>query len=249
MKENLDTKKKNELESIKPLLAYLNISLDQVICQERPDFVISLNDKKIGLELVSICPSTKFCKGKENASIAAISHKKRLEAKEKYKEVLIKRNENIVIDINFKPSAFWLTNDRKHFADKVIEEIEHLRNTYHDKFISCQEILSDENVNTSYIESIQLICSNMIEPLVVSIQGQPIQRITQLDFEKGIESKIDKLIKYKEVNINIEEFWLAVIVHHDEPYEYWEVPYMLPNNIGYQRIFLIQYGDVKELYK
>lgn len=59
---NLQTgiKKRHELSVIKPLLKHLNINLETVNNSERPDFIIMHENRKIGLELVELAPSSKF---------------------------------------------------------------------------------------------------------------------------------------------------------------------------------------------
>ena len=48
-------------------------------------------------------------------------------------------------------------------------------------------------------------------------------------------------------NADIQEYWLAVAIFAKEPFEFWNAPYTIPCDIGYSRIFLIQYDGIREL--
>ena len=88
-----------------------------------------------------------------------------------------------------------------------------------------------------------------LEPIAVSIQGQYLQPITQEDFDSGINNKLRKVTDYKKLkeNADIQEYWLAVAIFAKEPFEFWNAPYTIPCDIGYSRIFLIQYDGIREL--
>jgi hypothetical protein len=89
-------KKRHELSVIKPLLKHLNINLETVTNSERPDFIIMHENRKIGLELVELAPSSKFAhkqnKNSKGPSITAISLQKIKEAKKEYEKILAARN-------------------------------------------------------------------------------------------------------------------------------------------------------------
>ena len=57
---------------------------------------------------------------------------------------------------------------------------------------------------------------------------------------KGIYKKLKE-------NADIQEYWLAVAIFAKEPFEFWNAPYTIPCDIGYSRIFLIQYDGIREL--
>lgn len=252
---NLQTgiKKRHELSVIKPLLKHLNINLETVNNSERPDFIIMHENRKIGLELVELAPSSKFAhkqnKNSKGPSITAISLQKIKEAKKEYEKILAARNENIAINVKFKLTAYWLRYNAKDFIKQVTKEIDDLRSSDTKKFQSFNTILSGDKVDTIYVESVTLISNKIEQPIAVSIQGQYLQPITQEDFNSGINDKLRKVADYKKLkeNADIQEYWLAVAIFAKEPFEFWNAPYTLPCDIGYSRIFLIQYDGIREL--
>ena len=241
---NLQTgiKKRHELSVIKPLLKHLNINLETVTNSERPDFIIMHENRKIGLELVELAPSSKFAhkqnKNSKGPSITAISLQKIKEAKKEYEKILAARNENIAINVKFKLTAYWLRYNTKDFIKQVTKE-----------FQSFNTILSGDKVDTIYVESVTLISNKIEQPIAVSIQGQYLQPITQEDFDSGINDKLRKVADYKKLkeNADIQEYSLAVAIFAKEPFEFWNAPYTIPCDIGYSRIFLIQYDGIREL--
>ena len=245
---SIDQKKKNtERSYIQPLFDYLKINEDSIIETESPDFIISYNGQKVGIELVTICPSCKF--DSKGRSLSVISKQKRMYALKYYEKILADRNENILIDVQFKRVAFWNT-ERKHiFVKQVVDEIEYLRNVYKDSFFAGEVISSEQDENIKFVESIQVVLDNTPEPHVISPSLEYLNKITQDDFDQCIRGKLEKLFRYKllKENESVQEYWLVIAIHYNEPYEFWTVPYELPQNNGYKRIYLIQYDGIKEL--
>ena len=245
---SIDQKKKNtERSYIQPLFDYLKITEDSIMETESPDFIILYNGKKVGIEHVTICPSRKF--DSKGRSLSVISKQKRKEALKYYEKVLVDRNENILIDVQFKRVAFWNT-ERKHiFVKQVVNEIEYLRSAYKANFIAGEVISSEQDENLKFVKSIQMVLEHTPEPHVISPSLEYLNKITQDDFNQCISSKLEKLFQYKRLkkNENVQEYWLAITIHYNEPYEFWTVPYELPQNNGYKRIYLIQYDGIKEL--
>lgn len=241
-------KDKKEFSTIRPLLKYLSISEEVATKEERPDFTFMYYGHKVGLELLTCCPSSKY---EENGrrSLAAINKGKRLKAVEEYKQLLVKRKENIVIDIQFNRNAFWNHEPQHDFVNKVIEEIEDLRNKNKEKFRAHERIVSDNNIDTKYVESTLLVPINLGVPFVINNSGLSMQQITQDDFDRCVIKKYQKLYKYKKLEKNsiIEEYWLAVAVNDKEFYEFWDASYDTSLNTGYKRIFLIGYEGVREI--
>lgn len=246
-------KKRHEISVIKPLLKHLKINLGDVTNSERPDFIIIHDNRKIGLELVELAPSSKFAhkqnKNSKGPSITAISLQKIKEAKKEYEKILVTRNENIAIDVKFKHIAYWLKYNTNDFVKQVTKEIDNLRLSDTKKFQSFNTISSGSKIDTIYVESVTLISDQLEQPLVVSMQGQYLQPITQEDFNSGINDKLKKIDDYKklEKNADVQEYWLAVAIFAKEPFEFWNAPYTIPLNVGYSRIFLIQYDGIREL--
>lgn len=239
--------KEDEKLDIQPLVEYLHIRLDAICDSESPDFILQYNDKIIGIEHTSICPSVKY--NDKSRSLATICKIKRKAAIKAYEIILAERNENILIDVKFKYKAYW--NNEKHhtFRTKVINEIESLRNTEANKFQSGSMVSSSDSVKTEYIESIQLVLDHFPVPMVCDFSLQHINKITQEDLDFCVNKKCKKLTQYKQLekNIVICEYWLVVTINLNEPYEFWNAPYSVPKECGYSRIFLLQYGKVKEL--
>ena len=246
---NMNGKQKaDEKLDIQPLVEYLQISSDAIRDSERPDFILQYNDKIIGIEHTSICPSVKYNNDKKS-SLATICKMKRNTAIKAYEKILAERNENILIDVKFKHKAYWNTEKHHTFKTKVINEIESLRNTESNKF-QCGSIVSNnDSIKTEYIESIQLILDHFPNPMVCDFSLQYVNKITQEDFDLCVNKKCKKLTQYKrlEMNATICEYWLVVTINLNEPYEFWNTPYSVSKECGYRRIFLIQYGKVKEL--
>lgn len=245
---SIDQKKKNtERSYIQPLFDYLKINEGSIIETESPDFIILYNGQKVGIELVTICPSSKF--DSKGRSLSVLSKQKRKDALKYYEKLLAERNENILIDVQFKRVAFWNT-ERKHiFIKQVADEIEHLRNVYTDKFFAGEVISSGKDENIKFVESIQVVLDNTPEPHVISPSLEYLNKITQDDFNQCLRGKLEKLFRYKllKENESVQEYWLVIAIHYNEPYEFWTVPYELPLNNGYKRIYLIQYDGIKEL--
>ena len=247
MSKQQGEKDKNEFATIRPLLNYLGICEDIVAKDERPDFTFMYNGHIVGLELVTICPSSKYeAKGR---SLAAINNIKRQKAIEGYQQFLIERNENIVIGVKFNRNAFWNHEPLHIFVNKVIKEIEDLKSLHKEKFLAGERISNNCNTEIRYIEFVELISIYTEKPLVLSLSGQVMQRITQADFNQFVTKKYKSLKDYKQLkkNCDIEEYWLAVAENIKEPFEFWDAPYDLSTNTGYKRIFLIGYEGVREL--
>ena len=188
-------------------------------------------------------------KNSKGPSITAISLQKIKEAKKEYEKILAARNENIAINVKFKLTAYWLRYNAKDFIKQVTKEIDDLRSSDTKKFQSFNTIVSGDKVDTIYVESVTLISNKIEQPIAVSIQGQYLQPITQEDFDSGINDKLRKVADYKKLkeNADIQEYWLAVAIFAKEPFEFLNAPYTLPCDIGYSRIFLIQYDGIREL--
>lgn len=240
-------KKNTERSYIQPLFDYLKITKDSIIETESPDFIITYEGNKIGIELVTICPSRKF--DPKRRSLSAISKQKRMDALKYYEKILADRNENILIDVQFKRIAFWNTERKHNFIKQVVDEIENLRSAYKANFLAGEVISSEQDENIKFVESIQVVLDNTPEPHVISPSLEYLNKITQDDFNQCVCDKFEKLYKYKRLkkNKDVQEFWLAVSIHYNEPYEFWTVPYEPPQNNGYKRIYLIQYDGIKEL--
>ena len=159
------------------------------------------------------------------------------------------KNENIAINVKFKLTAYWLRYNAKDFIKQVTKEIDDLRSSDTKKFQAFNTISSGDKVDTIYVESVTLISNKIEQPIAVSIQGQYLQPITQEDFDSGINNKLRKVTDYKKLkeNADIQEYWLAVAIFAKEPFEFWNAPYTIPCDIGYSRIFLIQYDGIREL--
>ena len=242
-------KKKEEFETIKPLLKYLNINIAFDPNQENPDFKFEYNGKIVGLELVTCCPSSKYDSEGKSKSIAAINQGKRRDAIKRYQKILQERNENIIVEVKFNHNAFWHAEPKNKFVDHVIKEIEDLRTNNKEKFLSFEKISAENNDGLQYVESIMLVPLDLGEPLVLNKSGQVMQQINQEDFDQCAKKKYQKLYEYKsmEKNSDIDEYWLAVAEYIKEPYEFWDAPYDTSSNTGYKHIFLIGYEGVREL--
>ncbi len=246
---SIDQNKKNtERNYIQALFEYLKINEGSIIETESPDFIISYDGQKVGIELVTICPSA-LLNMEKGSSLSIISKLYRKEAIKCYEQLLLSRKENFVMNVQFKSSAFWLSISKKKFVKQVVDEIELLRKRYSNSFWEGSEIISNEYDKTTFVESIQLIINDFVKPFVLFPSIEYIHKITQEDFEQCIKCKLNKLFTYKrlEKNIDIQEYWLAITINIDEPYEFWRVPYKIPENFGYERMFLIQYSKVREL--
>lgn len=247
MSKQQEDKDKNEFATIRPLLNYLGIGEDIVAKDERPDFTFMYNDHKVGLELVTICPSSKYeAKGRSLASINSIKRQKAIEG---YQQFLIEMNENIVIGVKFNRNAFWNHEPLHIFVKKVIKEVEDLKSLQKEKFLTGERISNNCNTEISYIEFVELISINTEKPLVLSLSGQVMQRITQADFDQLVTKKYKSLKAYKQLkkNCDIEEYWLAVAENIKEPFEFWDAPYNISEDSEYERIFLIGYEGVREM--
>lgn len=248
MKQNQIEKKEQEIRAIQPLLEKYNAKIISDLTQERPDLILDYGGMKIGLEVVRCSPSAKFNK-KRKASLAAESCKYRKAGLKQYENLLLERDEKIAVDVRFKNAAYWITEPQKTFCITVITEIEQLRKSNLARFDKGERVSSDNNLDTIYVESIQLIPIVPQKALVISLGGQAIQKATQDDFINCLLPKMKKLAKYTglEKNKDIDEYWLAISMYFDEPYEFWDVPYAIPQNCEYTRIFLIQYDEIREL--
>ena len=236
MKTVNEKKKEKELCIIHSLLDYLHLSTYEIKENERPDFIFRHSGKTIGLELVRFSPSAFFDKHKN--SLALISHKQISRALNAYKQTLVNRNDYAAVEVEFKPAAFWQPARKRGFVEQVAIEIDYLRNAN-----------SDDNTKLQFVESVKVLCTNMPEPIVFSLRIQQMQWISQDRLNPCILEKSKKLQEYKllESNADIEEYWLAIAVLEKEPFEFWDYPYTLPQNVGYDRVFLIQYNSIKEL--
>ena len=231
-----------ERREIQPLLEYLQISAECIVDDEKPDFNLTYKGIKVGLEHVSICPSRKY--NDINSSLSIINRQKRKAAVKAYEKILASRNENILMDVTFKNNAFWNKEKQYKFIEHVINEIEKLRNSDQNGFQNGNVISYIEQINTEYVESVQLILDNLQNPKVLAPSIQYVNKITQEDFDSCISGKYEKLTQYKQLEENaaIQEYWLVVTININEPYEFWNAPYEVSEANGYNRIFLIQYG-------
>lgn len=242
-------KKIKEMRAIQPLVKQCKAHIISGLTQDRPDIILDYNGKVIGLEVVRCCPSAKFNK-KRKASLAAESCKYRKAGLKQYENLLLERDEKIAVDVRFKNAAYWITEPKKTFCITVITEIEQLRKSNIEKFDKGERVSCDNHINTIYVDSIQLVPIAFEKALVVSLGRQAIQQVTQEDFINCLTPKMKKLAKYTglEKNKDIDEYWLAISMYFDEPYEFWDVPYAIPQNCEYTRIFLIQYDEIRELH-
>lgn len=248
MKQNQIEKKEQEIRAIQPLLEKYNAQIISDLTQERPDLILDYDGMKIGLEVVRCSPSAKFNK-KRKASLAAESCKYRKAGLKQYENLLLERDEKIAVDVRFKNAAYWITEPQKTFCNTVITEIEQLRKSNLARFYKGERVSGDKKMDTMYVESMQLIPIALEKALVVSLGGQTIQKATQDDFIYCLIPKMKKLAEYmeEEKNKDINEYWLAIPMFFQEPYEFWDVPYTIPQNCEYTRIFLVQYDEIREL--
>lgn len=241
--DKTDDKKEEEKSIIHPLLEKLRINPDTVDNIESPDFAFTFEGRKIGLELVRCCPSRQYNNGR---SLAVCNYFKIHRAMKAYEDLLRDRSENVILDITFSDNVYWSNEKEDVFVERVVKEIDFIRNN------KINDVIKHRNPkdNTLYVEDVNLILPSHDEPHVHSVCGQSLQRITQKDFDDCIGSKISKVQKYKSKieNKDIEEYWLAVAILNREPYEFWNFTYKLPTELGYKRVFLIQYDGVKEIF-
>lgn len=222
-----------EFAAAMPILDDLRIPLRDVIYkgQEEPDIIISnYQGKRIGVEVIGSHPLTIETKGKLNLC----QRKNYLrELVKKYKEQLYEKGDKCNwLSVDFKPKAYWdWEND-----DIILEEIDdcingRLRKHWIYIYNASKKDIKEEN--TDYISITE---SN------IGVGAK------FLWVEECVKKKEERLRVYKTLvkNKDIDEYWLVVNFIYALEVDLKRTE-QFKVDTNYDRVYLVQYGDVKRL--
>lgn len=222
-----------ELSAAMPIISDLGISLCDVIYrgQDEPDILIpNYNGRCIGIEVVSSHPMIIESNGKQNLC----QRKKYLSQLVKnYKKQLYDKGDKCnCLSIHFKPKAYWdWGND-----DIILEEIDDcingkLRRHWQYIYNASRKDVKEENEDIIFVTD-----SN------IGIGAK------FLWIYKFVEKKEDRLRYYKTLDKNkgIDEYWLIVDFVYAQNVDLNKTE-QFELDTKYDRLYLVQYGDVKRL--
>lgn len=228
---NQEQKDNLELAAVMPIINDLNIPLNTVIYreQEEPDIIIQ-DGKRIGIETITCHPSNidtedKFSYLKRERHLAKLV--------KQYKQQLYDRGDKFnLICVHFKWDAYWdWDND-----DAILAEIDDFINTRLRKHWRYIYSASRKNVKVDNNNLIIITESNF----GVGAQANWIV--------KCIEKKEKKLKRYKSLDKNkdIDEYWLVVNFVYAQSVDLNKTE-SFEIKTEYDRLYLVQYNDVKRL--
>lgn len=182
------TKTESECFWIQPLLHHLGIDLNRVEKSERPDFIV---DGHIGIEMVGCYPlnhSKGVCSEVTEVylNLVSIEYKKHLDSLGLHFLVTINYKDNVVFNNKIKVKPVKFTQD-------VIAELERFRSNpkyLHFKYINGASF-RDNSIN-----------------VVKYFRTEWVADIDKNALVETIDSKNKKLSQYKQLNPQLNQFWL-----------------------------------------
>ena len=230
---NQEQKDNFELSAAMPILNNMGIPLCDVIYkgQDEPDILIpNYNGRCIGIEVVSSHPMKIETNGKQNLC----QRKKYLSTLVKgYKKQLYKKGDKYnSLSVHFKPKAYWdWDND-----NIILEEIDDcingkLRRHWQYIYNASRKDVKEENEDIIFITD-----SN------IGISAK------SLWIKEPVDKKEERLTYYKTLDKNkrIDEYWLIVDFVYAQNVDLNKTE-QFEIDTEYDRLYLVQYGDVKRL--
>ena len=210
---NNDLQKYGERYALNILTDELKIPRDSIIESESPDFIFIYEGKQIGAEVVEYHRNPKETEARK-------AYQKAID---KYKAKTGKLTSVIVFDENVR--AF----NRKKSEEQLLDEIDNL---LEDQYYEAQHLQSaDEWELDSKSELPVSVCSIGV-----------CQHVNVEILEQIIRNKEKKLITYKNLHKDINEFWLIVYVNIYE-YDYFENMKTPMISTSYNRVYLTHTQD------
>lgn len=210
---NNDWQKYGERFALNILTDELNIPHDSIMESESPDFIFKYEGKLIGAEVVEYHRNPKETEARK-------AYQKAID---KYKGKAGKLTSVIVFDENIR--AF----NRKKSEEQLLDEIDNL--------------IIDQFYNAQHLESADEWDLDSESELPVSVCSIGVcQHVKTEILEQTIRNKERKLITYKNLHNDIDEFWLIVYVNMYE-YDYFDNMEKLMISTSYNRIYLTHIQD------
>lgn len=210
---NREWQKYGEHYALNILTDELKIPRDSIKESESPDFIFNFDGKQIGAEIVEYHRSPKETEARK-AYQKAIDN---------YKGKKGKITSVIVFDENIR--AF----NRKESEDQLLNEIDNL--------------LTDEYYDAQYLQSADEWDLDSESELPVSVCSIGVcQHVNTKILEQTIRNKEKKLILYKNMHKDIDEFWLIVYVDMYE-YNYFKNMETSMISTSYDRVYLTHTQD------
>lgn len=208
-----DWQKYSERFALSILTDELKIPDESIMESESPDFIFNYEGKRIGAEVVEYHRNPKETEARK-------AYQKSID---NYKGKKGKLTSVIVFDENIT------TFNRKQSEEQLSEEIDNL--------------LIDESYDAQLVQSADEWDFDADSELPVSVCSVGVCQDVNPDIlERTIRNKEKKLIDYKEIHKEIDEFWLIVYVDMYE-YDYFEKMEIPLINTSYNRIYLTHIAD------
>lgn len=255
-----EEKKEREKKILRPLCLHLGVQVPDNPNQERPDFVIVVDKRRIGIEVTFCCPSKKNSHTKSYSVFAACNNRIQ-KAKAEYIERMKRGHDNRAIVLSLTPKTYCDTSgeSEKEFVESFCQELSECLNSYQSKPLNSLDDVVEEIVSRTfeddvvksqgYINTIDFVCYSK-EPIVAICDSHQTQYVKQTDLDEEFCVKNKKLEKYKEKvdNADISEYWLVLGIHEDEPYEFYDLHQIYnKKKCLFHRVFISQYGQINEV--
>lgn len=191
-----NAKKRKELIDIGHFLYFLNNGTRLIECGERPDFVVELEGKKVGVELTDLTDE-------ELAAQVTILKKIFTQATEILRGTCSATGLfNISIDpgkINFNgKSIVALTKDeRSKLAGQIASYIQHI-------------MVGNHTEIPSYIDGLVTVSHNVLE--IVASEPYFAQKYSEDKFVSVLQKKQKKFEAYRQES-GLEQFWLLIVIN------------------------------------
>lgn len=192
----INTQKRKELVDIGHFLYFLNNGTRLVDCSERPDFVVELDEKRIGVELTDLTDE-------ELAAQVNVLKKIFTKATELLRAILNTTGlYNLSINsanINFpgKPIAALTKQERSAMAGQVATYI--------------QKMIEGSPVETpKYIDGVVAVSHNVLE--IVAGEQYFTQKYSEDKFIAALKKKEKKLEGYRQES-GLDQFWLLMVIN------------------------------------
>lgn len=215
-------KKDNELVQLAQFMLALNENVEILEAGERPDFVVGFNKHRIGVEIVQLYNEDVV---KIIGDLKGILGDVERHLLAKYTG--LKKLINVLVTphkIVFKGKRIseFAEIDRKEFATQVCQYLE-------------KHLLNEEQTLPSYIEH---IVSYTHKHFCVTLAEKYIQKtLTKEKVLDAVKKKEKKLIEYKQLDNNIQYYWLLMIVSGGSNASSFTIPNNILDQLEYDSMF------------
>lgn len=192
--EQIRLKKKIERLAVEPVLKQLQLKNPELKDNERPDFKLSYNNLNIGIEVVSYIPASH----KDENALEKIL--------QEYAKLLDSRTEKRYFISVLPKFGFVQHIDYKENKTKIFREL----NGFYSKTLTDEHSTYFDDVSFDEVDS--SVCTSCTKSVALLYGYQEYNDVQHSILFPLIEDKEKKLDKYKELNADINEYWLIIFV-------------------------------------